>query len=63
MKKYELTKDTIIINGRTLYRIRALRSFGDVNEGDLGGYVESEANLFHEGTSWIHHGACVYGRA
>jgi hypothetical protein len=40
-KKYELTTEKK--NG--LYRIRALKSFGDVKEGDLGGFIESEKNL------------------
>lgn len=39
---------------RTTYRIRALRDFGDVKTGDLGGYVESEKNLSHEGNCWIY---------
>lgn len=39
---------------RTAYRIRALRDFGDVKMGDLGGYVESEKNLSHEGNCWIY---------
>lgn len=39
-KKYRLLEnDTITINGRTLYRIEALRYFADVEKGDKGGYV------------------------
>ena len=35
-KKYELLKDdSIKFGNRTLYCIRALRDFNDVNEGDL----------------------------
>ena len=52
-KKYELTNETIEFNGKTLYRIRALRDFGDVKAGDLGGFVESENNLSHEGNCWV----------
>lgn len=44
-KKYELTDETIIIDGKTLHRIKALRSFGSVVKGELGGFVECEANL------------------
>lgn len=32
MKKYRLTDDKIIVGCRTLYRIQALRDFGDVKE-------------------------------
>ena len=56
-KKYELTNETIDFEGRTLYRIRALKSFRfapEVNEGDLGGYVEGEHNLAQAGNCWIY---------
>jgi len=36
MKKYELTKESKIVNGITLFRIKALRDFGNVKKGDLG---------------------------
>ena len=49
MKKYELTEETKVIDGKTLFRIRALRSFGDIKAGDLGGFIENERNLSHEG--------------
>jgi hypothetical protein len=61
-KKYELvTGDCLTAGDRTVYRIRALRDFGDVRCGDLGGYIESEANLCHEGDAWVHDVAQVYG--
>ena len=41
-KKYELTDETIEISGHTLYRIRALRSFGVIETGQLGGFIEKE---------------------
>ena len=54
-KKYELLLDnTFTIGTITLYRIRALRDFGTVKKGDLGGFVQSEKNLSHEGTCWLH---------
>lgn len=43
-----------------LYRIRALRSFGTVKAGDIGGYIQSEANLSQEGRCWIHGDSKVY---
>lgn len=63
MKKYRLTNEKIIIGGRTLYRIQALRDFGDVKEGEFGGWIESEKNLSHEGSAWIYGNAWVYGDA
>lgn len=46
-----------------MYRIRALRDFGDVKTGDRGGYIESEDNLSHEGECWVADEAKVYGNA
>lgn len=60
-KKYRLLKnDTITVDGRTLYRIEALRDFADVEKGDKGGYVESEDNLSHVGNCWVYDNAWVY---
>ncbi|WP_375637119.1 MULTISPECIES: hypothetical protein [unclassified Bartonella] len=59
-KKYELTDATIEVNGRTLHRIRALRDFGNVEKGDLGGFIEHEGNLSHEGDCWVGDNAWVY---
>ena len=52
-KKYDFTDETISFEGTTLHRIRALRDFRDVKKGDLGGFIESEENLSHEGLSWV----------
>jgi hypothetical protein len=63
-KKYELIEDqTVKVFGKTLFRIRAVRTFGIVTEGDLGGYIESEKNLDHEGAAWVYGDARVYGAA
>ena len=62
-KKYELTDDTIEINGVTLYRIKALKSFSDVNKDDLGGFVRKFGNLLQSGNCWIYHNACVFENA
>ena len=62
-KKYELTDETIEFDGYTLHRIKASRDFGDVHAGDLGGWVESEENLSHEGTCWVYGHARVYDDA
>lgn len=58
-KKYELIKSNI----RGLYRVKALRNFGDVKKGDIGGYVQSEDNLSHEGYCWVHDNAKIYDDA
>lgn len=61
-------------NDITLYRIRALKNFecpvkedslfsNYINKGDLGGYIEKEENLSHEGGCWVFHKARVYGNA
>ena len=63
MKKYELTTDTKIVLGKKLFRIKALVSFGNVKAGDLGGYVERENNLSHEGKAWVYGDAEVSGDA
>lgn len=61
-KKFELTTK-ISFNGRTLYRIRALKDFGVVKKGDLGGYVEKESNLSQTGDAWIYDDAKVMDNA
>ncbi|CAB4144433.1 hypothetical protein UFOVP455_42 [uncultured Caudovirales phage] len=61
--KYKLTDETIEHNGRRLYRIQALKDFGNVKAGELGGYVESEKNLSQEGNCWVSHTAKVFGNA
>ena len=62
-KKYELTADTKIHAGTTLHRIRALKSFGPIAAGELGGYIERETNLAQDGNAWVCGDARVYGNA
>lgn len=66
-KKYEMLMDeanTIQWKGHTLHRIKALKDFYCIQKGDLGGYVEKEANLFQEdGDCWAYNNARVYGNA
>jgi hypothetical protein len=63
-KKFELLlDDAITIFGIKLFRIKALISFGDVEKGELGGYVEKEDNLSLYGNAWVHGNARVYGNA
>lgn len=63
MKKYELTKETVTVYGKTLYRIRAVRDFGSVKTGEFGGYIEKEENLSHFDNAWVCGNAWVYGNA
>ena len=62
-KKYKLTDDTIIVDGRTLYRIEALKDFNNVKKGDKGGFVEKEENLSQYSDCWIYDDAKVYDNA
>ena len=63
MKKYRLTEETKVINGHTLHRIEALKDFGSVKKGELGGWIEKEDNLSQNGKCWICDEAKVYGNA
>lgn len=47
-KKYEFTKTDLYFNGTILHQIVALKDFGSVKKGDLGGWIESEDNLSQE---------------
>ncbi|OPB29808.1 hypothetical protein [Bartonella sp. WD12.1] len=62
-KKYKLTEESKEAYGHTLYRIRALRDFGHVKTGDLGGFIKKEDNLSHDGDCWIYDNAIVYQNA
>ena len=58
-KKFKLGKKES--NG--LCRVIALRSFGCVAKGEVGGFVEKEANLSHENNAWVYGDARVSGDA
>lgn len=63
-KKYKLTHRTKeVYGGHTLHQIKALKSFGDVKKGDLGGWVEDYNNLSQSDTAWICGNAHVYDDA
>ena len=64
MKKFELTNEFVTnMFGTKLFRIRALVEFGDVEAGELGGYVEKESNLGHDDNAWVYGDARVYDNA
>ena len=67
MKKFEFTGETktisLFFRTATLHRIRAVAEFGLVKIGDLGGWIEKEENLSHEGKAWVWGDAEVWGDA
>ncbi|KEC55959.1 hypothetical protein [Bartonella koehlerae] len=46
--------------GHILQRIQAIRDFTDVKTGDLGGFIEKESNLSHQGNCWVYDNARVF---
>ena len=62
-KKYKLTEETINVDGRTLYRIEALKDFDVVEKGDKGGFIENESNLSQSGDCWVYGNAKVSDNA
>ena len=67
MKKYEFTGETkqiSAINGTvTLHRIKASVAFGNIKSGDIGGWIEREENLSHDGDAWVSDDAWIFGNA
>ena len=61
--KYILTEESIKVGKKNLYRIKAIKDFGNVKEGEIGGFVESEKNLSQDGNAWIYDDAWVHGNA
>lgn len=65
-RKYELTDETLTLNDTTtLHQIKALVDIPEsyIKAGDVGGFVETEDNLSHDGACWIFDDACVFGKA
>ena len=64
MKKFELTAEFVTnVFGKKLFRIKALVAFGNVEKGELGGFIEKEDNLSHDDNAWVYGNARVYGDA
>ena len=64
MKKYELIKESkTIFKGREVFRVKALKNFGNVKAGVIGGWVCSENNLSQYGYCWIYGNAKVIDSA
>lgn len=64
MKKFELTAEFVTnVFGKKLFRIKALVAFCNVEKGELGGFIEKEDNLSHDGDAWVSGNAQVSGNA
>lgn len=64
-KKFELSEMTLVCKNPkgkivTLRQIRAIKNFGTIKKGDLGGYIQSEINLSHSGLAWVSDNARVF---
>ena len=62
-KKYEFTGETMEFQGHILNQIRYIRDLDTVYSGKLGGWIESESNLSHDGNCCVVEEAKVYGDA
>ncbi len=61
LKKYVLLKNvTATRKGQKLYRIRALKDFGKIKAGEIGGFIASEKNLSQQGLCWVGDDAKVH---
>ena len=47
----------------TLHRIKAVRDFGEVKSDEVGGWIEKEENLSHDGECWVSSEAIVCNNA
>jgi hypothetical protein len=62
-RKYEFTGETKEECGTVLRRIRAIKDFGAVKKGEIGGWIADENNLSHTGDAWVSDNAWVYDNA
>ena len=64
-EKYELIKSNKTTpTGKPLFQVKAKINIGySVKKGELGGYIEKEANLSIYGDAWVSGDALVYGNA
>lgn len=52
--KFKLTDATKDFGGTKVHRIVAVKDFGNIRAGHLGGWIEKEENLTHAGDCWIY---------
>lgn len=50
--KYKIVQEIFHPIYRELYRVQALRDFGNVKRGDIGGWIRDERCLAHDGLCW-----------
>ena len=64
-KKYKFTGETKIAKDgvSVIQRIEALKDFGTVKAGELGGWIEKEENLSRFNDCWVSDNAEVHGNA
>lgn len=58
--KGKLYKNRFITSKVKLYRIKALKDFGNIKKGQLGGYIEKEENLKFDCNAWVSDNAKVF---
>lgn len=56
-RKYKFTGETKKFKGRILHRIRR------IEDGLIGGWIEKEGNLSHEGNCFVYDNAMIFGNA
>ena len=62
--KYTMLEDDVIdYFGTKLYRIKALKDFGSIKKGQLGGYIGKEKNLSFYDECWIYDNSKVFENA
>ena len=64
-QKYMITDErkNVILDRveHTVHRIKAIRDFGYIRSGDIGGWIECDINLSHDGLCWVDDNAVVVG--
>lgn len=61
-KKYIITDEKHPIY-HSAHRIKAVRNFGIIEEGELGGYIQDEKNLSHSNLAWVGDNAVILDNA
>lgn len=63
LKKYKFVGEKKEVQNTMLQQIQYTRSFAGIVAGQMGGFVEGEHNLSHEGNCFISEGSFVFGNA
>lgn len=63
--KFRLTENSQMDEGTTVYQLEALKDFGSVKRGELGGFVEKEENVSAEpgDDAWVYEGGIAKGES